>query len=107
LQPVYQQLKALRSELEQLPALKSELAELKKQVADMGKLEQKVVTLTTQMEQMRAQSAAITALGAEFKQFKEADTVAMHSRPNPSTPRLQSPAPSKSRRSVQMIFRKH
>ncbi|KAJ6604786.1 hypothetical protein DFH09DRAFT_322131 [Mycena vulgaris] len=94
LRPVYQQLQSLRSELEQLPLLKTELAQLRKQVADMHNLEQQVVTLTSQVESLTAQSPMVTALDAQFKQFKDANMIATSSRlPNSSTPRFQSPVP--------------
>ncbi|KAJ6621232.1 hypothetical protein B0H10DRAFT_2019347 [Mycena sp. CBHHK59/15] len=100
LRPVYQQLESLKSELEQLPIMKTELAQLRKQVADKESLEQKVVTLTTQVEHLRAQSATTTALSSQLKQLQEADmvTTASRSTPNPATPHFQSPmSKSKSR----------
>ncbi|KAJ7808268.1 hypothetical protein B0H14DRAFT_3881585 [Mycena olivaceomarginata] len=94
LQPVYQQIESLKSELEQLPRLKSELVQLRKQAADVESLEQKVATLAAQVDILTAQSVTTTALDAQLKEIK--DTIATNSWrsvPNPSTPRFSSPAP--------------
>ncbi|KAJ7103393.1 hypothetical protein B0H15DRAFT_1017140 [Mycena belliarum] len=94
LRPVQQQLESLRTELEQLPALKTELAQLRKQVADVHSLQQQVASLTVEVEILKAQSTTITTLDAQFKQFRDANTLATSSRlSNPSTPRFQSPMP--------------
>ncbi|KAJ6575255.1 hypothetical protein B0H19DRAFT_1127884 [Mycena capillaripes] len=94
MRPVYQQIQTLKSELEQLPLLKTELAQLRKQVADMQNIELKVASLTAQVDTLTAESVTATAFDTELKQVKDmVATTSQRSMPNPSTPRLQSPAP--------------
>ncbi|KAJ7235877.1 hypothetical protein B0H12DRAFT_1238624 [Mycena haematopus] len=88
MQPVYQQMQLLKSEMEQ------ELSQLRKQVADLQHLEQMVATLTAQVDTLMAQSVTVTTLDAQLKEVKDmAVTNGLRAVPNPSTPRFLTPAP--------------
>ncbi|ESK98328.1 hypothetical protein Moror_78 [Moniliophthora roreri MCA 2997] len=70
LQPLHQQLQALRAELDQYKALNVELAQLATQVTEMDVWKQKVDILTAEVRELRETASTVNSLKAEMLELR-------------------------------------